>query len=174
MELWVQNCTLAHIWSCSALNLWPLDLKFSEILHCPNRSFWKTQVLTWYIWMELWLQTVFLPIIGHVVTLTFNLWTSNFQKWCKECIVWICKRSVEDPLVYKETRNKRCLPPSGQEWIHREHKMDWRVLDFSPKHTWCEYEENQNSGLQSEHKINALSPIVAANGIAEHPKSTGI
>ena len=31
----------------------------------------------------IWLQTAVLPRFGHLVTLTFDLWTSNFQKRLK-------------------------------------------------------------------------------------------
>ena len=33
MDLWMQNCTFAHIRPWSELDLWPLDLNFSKILN---------------------------------------------------------------------------------------------------------------------------------------------
>ena len=33
MELRFKNCIFAHIWSCGVLDLWILDLKYSEILN---------------------------------------------------------------------------------------------------------------------------------------------
>ena len=46
MELWLQNWIFSHtsIWLCGDLDLWSLDLKFSEMLDAPPLSpfLWKS------------------------------------------------------------------------------------------------------------------------------------
>ena len=80
MELWLQNCSFAHIWSWGGLDLWPVDLKFPEISNTALISFfdWK-QFLSGIAEWSYGSKTAFLPIFGQIVTLTFDLWTSNFQ-----------------------------------------------------------------------------------------------
>ena len=38
IELWVKNCNLAQIWSCDELDLWSLNLIFSETLNTASTS----------------------------------------------------------------------------------------------------------------------------------------
>ena len=69
MKLWLQN------WSCSDLDLWPLDFKFSEILNtAPLNPFWWQKVLPSTFKRSYDSKAEFLPIFGHVVTSTFELW----------------------------------------------------------------------------------------------------
>ena len=58
MELWIQNVSLVHIWSCGNLDLWPLDILIFRntcTKHRSNKSFWLEKVSTWHTEMELWL-----------------------------------------------------------------------------------------------------------------------
>ena len=83
MDLWLQNCRFAHIWSCGDHTLWSLDLKFSEMLNTATISFiWLTKVLTCCIKMELWLKNWIFAHIWSCVILTFDLYTLKFHK-CK-------------------------------------------------------------------------------------------
>ena len=72
MELWLQNCIYAHIWSCGVLDFWPLDFKLSEMLKITPVSlfhWWKFLSPVWYTWMELWLQNcggIKLPCKVHI------------------------------------------------------------------------------------------------------------
>ena len=43
MELRFQNCSYDHIWSCCGLNLWSLNLKFSEMLNTAPISLFHWQ-----------------------------------------------------------------------------------------------------------------------------------
>ena len=72
------NCISAHIWSCGDLDIQPLDIKFSEILNISLFN-WR-KFLSDISQLSSNSKTVFFPIFGHVVTWTFDLWASNFQK----------------------------------------------------------------------------------------------
>ena len=89
MELWLQNCIFAYIYSCGDLDLWPWDFKFSEMLKpTPISLFnWQKFLHDTFKW-SYGSKTAFLPIFGHVVTLTFDLWTSNFQN-CLTLAQWV-------------------------------------------------------------------------------------
>ena len=75
------NCNFAHIWSYGEHSLRPLDLKFSEMLNTApiSLSDWQ-KFLTGAFKLRYGSKTVVFTIFGHVVTRTFDLWTSDFQK----------------------------------------------------------------------------------------------
>ena len=45
IDLWIQKWFMAHIWSCGDLDLWPLDLKLSEMLNITPISHFHWQRL---------------------------------------------------------------------------------------------------------------------------------
>ena len=63
-------------------NLSPLDLKFSEMFNTAPISLfdWRKFLPVTLKWSCV-SKTEFLPKFGHVVTLTFDFWNSNFKKW---------------------------------------------------------------------------------------------
>ena len=81
IELWNQKCNFAYIWSCGELGLWHLDLKFfRNSQHCPSKSLdWQKFLSSTFEW-SCGCKTVVLTILGHVMTIPFDLWTSDFQK----------------------------------------------------------------------------------------------
>ena len=81
MELCLQTSIVAHIWSCGDLDVSSLDLKFSEMQNTtPINVFDGQKFLHGTFKWSHGSKTGFLPIFGHVVTLMFDLWISNFQK----------------------------------------------------------------------------------------------
>ena len=75
MELWLLIGIFVNIWSCDDLDVWSLDLKFSEKLN--------TALIILFDWQKFpagtlkltsGSKTEYLPIFGHEVTLTFDLW----------------------------------------------------------------------------------------------------
>ena len=72
-------CIFYHNWSCDGSDF---DLQiFRNDGHPSNKSSWLTKSCTLHIWMKLWFQNcIFTPLV-HVVTLTINMWVSNFWKF---------------------------------------------------------------------------------------------
>ena len=62
---------------------WPLTFG-SQLLknaqYCPSECFQLINIATWYTERCYGINTVILPIFGHLVNFAFDLWTSNFQK----------------------------------------------------------------------------------------------
>ena len=80
--IYINGVTGPALYFCPYLVIWwhrPFDPRFSKILNSALTSLWKMFPPGTLI-LNCGPKPVFMPIFGQVVSLTFDLWTSNYQK----------------------------------------------------------------------------------------------